>query len=311
MLHRQCPLEPIAIILDGLDECEGEDAQLRILEMITNGLRTNPDLPLRWLIFSRPEAHLKDAFSKLTNCGREELIIDAECRGDVEKYTRERITLIKDRFRKFTPPDWPPEAQWRELVDTVSGLFVLASTCLKFIGDPEEADPQSQLDVLLMFLRRSQGVLSRNPLAALDLLYSQILENILPTVFKTTRRILAYLCYKSQIDKYGDLNSAQALGNFLRLNQRAFFKAVHGLHSVMSIPELEDAPQFQLQFHHASFQDFLLDPNRSGKFFIDERMALMEMIESGFKWFEVRVMDFHTRNGKPDLDLEEVCSNGL
>jgi hypothetical protein len=102
-----------------------------------------------------------------------------------------------------------------ELLDAVSGLFVLASTCLNFIGDPDEADPPSRLDSLLTFMRRSRGVMLGNPLAALDLLYFRILEKIPPAVFVTTRRILGYMCYQNKLPKVGSFESAQVLSNFL------------------------------------------------------------------------------------------------
>ncbi|XP_006461556.1 hypothetical protein AGABI2DRAFT_118433 [Agaricus bisporus var. bisporus H97] len=292
LLHQR-PSQSFVIILDGLDECDGEDPQLRILDMINHMMRTNPNLPLRWLIFSRPEAHLKDAFFDLTNCGREELILDAECRDDVERYTREHISRIKHKLRKFVPADWPPEEQMRELLNAVSGLFVLASTCLNYIGDPSEADPRSRLDALLIFMHRSQENVSMNPLAALDLFYSRILEGIPSAIFKTTTRILAHTSYKSQFYELKRLHSAQALCNFLRIDQVAFYKAVRGLHAVMSIPEPEDAAISQLQFHHTSFQDFLLDPNRSGKFVIRKHEALLDIVQSGIYWYEVDVIHFH------------------
>jgi hypothetical protein len=286
--------------LDGLDECESEDAQLEILDMITNALRTNPDLPLRWLIFSRPEVHLKDALSKYTNCGREELIIDAACRDDVEKYTRDGISLIKDKFSKFTPPDWPPADQLQELINRVSGLFVYASTCLRFIGDRDEANPESQLNALLTFMRRSEGVIgSQSPLAALDLLYSRILDDIPPTVFKTTQLILAFMSYQTRFDLYTDLSSAQAFCNFLRLDKRTFYNASRGLHSVMSIPDPENAAGSSLRFYHASFQDFLLDPNRSGKFVICKQKTLVDILHLVIYWHDVDAAHFHTHDGKP------------
>ncbi|KAF7770806.1 hypothetical protein Agabi119p4_6780 [Agaricus bisporus var. burnettii] len=179
-LQRERPRKPIIVILDGLDECAGEKAQREILEMITNAIRTNPDLPLRWLIFSRPEAHLKNVFSRKTDRGREELIIDTEGRENVERYVKDRLIEIKATYNDMIPADWPPPAKLEELLYAVLGLFIFASTCLNYIDDPEEADPVSQLDSLLSFLRRPQGVVSRNPLAALDLLYSRILQDIPP-----------------------------------------------------------------------------------------------------------------------------------
>jgi hypothetical protein len=177
-LQLRRPRQPIVIILDGLDECEGESAQREILQMITSAIRTNPDLPLRWLIFSRPEAHLKSAFSRNSLCGREELIIDTECREDVERYVKDRLVEIQNTHDDITPADWPSPDSLQELLDAVSGLFVFASTCLNFIDDPDKADPPSQLDSLLTFMRRSQSVLSRNPLAVLDLFYSVRLRRL-------------------------------------------------------------------------------------------------------------------------------------
>jgi hypothetical protein len=297
-LQRQRPREPIVVILDGLDECEDEDAQLEILDMITNALRTNPDLPLRWLIFSRPESHLKDAFSKYTNCGREELVIDAECRDDVEKYTRDGISQIRDKFSKFTPTDWPPADLLQELIEKISGLFVYASTCLHFIGDRDEANPESRLLALLTFMRHSEGIITpQSPLAALDLLYSRILEQILPTVFMTTSQILAFMSHRTKLDRYDRINSALTLCNFLRLDRYTFYNATRGLHSVLRIPEPEDAAEFQLQFYHTSFQDFLLDPNRSGKFVSSEYTALVETLQLFIYWYEIDAINFHTHDG--------------
>jgi hypothetical protein len=113
-------------------------------------------------------------------------------------------------------------------------------------------------------------------------------------MFPTTWRILACLSIHGLYWVY----SAQALSNFLRLDQRTFYKAVRGLHSVMWIPDLEDAAQFQLRFYHASFQDFLLDPNRSGKFSIDPQTALVDIIMSSIYWCDIYAMHFHTNDGK-------------
>jgi hypothetical protein len=307
-LQRQCPRRPIVIILDGLDECEGEKAQLEILEMVTNAVRSYPDLPLRWLIFSRPEAHLKNAFSFNSECGREELIIDDECRENVERYIKDRLVQIKCAYNDVTPADWPSPDSLQELLDAVSGLFVFASTCLNFIDDPDKANPPSQLDSLVAFMRRSQGFVSGNPLAVLDLLYSQILERIPPEVYNTTKQILTYMSHRNEVDSNQCLHSAQALSNFLRLNQQTFYVATRGLHSVTSIPKPADANKYQLRFYHASFQDFLINPNRSGKFCISEQDAVAVIVPLCVHWCEVDTALFHTDDGKPCMK-ENACEN--
>jgi hypothetical protein len=108
------------------------------------------------------------------------------------------------------------------------------------------------------------------------------------------------MSYRSQFDPGKKLSSAQALSNFLRLDQHTFYKASRGLHSVMAIPEPEDAAKFQLQFYHASFQDFLLDPNRSGKYAICKQKALVEILHFLTYWYDVDAGHFHTHDGKAD-----------
>jgi hypothetical protein len=68
----------------------------------------------------------------------------------------------------------------------------------------------------------------------------------------------------------------------------------------MSIPEGKEADKKQLQFYHASFHDFLFDPNRSNKFAIDEQDALLDVIQMGIHWYEVDVTHFHSNGGKLD-----------
>lgn len=294
ILQHQKSCDVFVIILDGLDECEGADAQLMIIDMIAEAVRLNQDLPLLWLICSRPEVHLKRAFSRLADCGREELIIDAECRSDVERYLQDGIKGIKAKYGDIIPRHWPSEDQLWKLFTAVSGLFVLASTILSYIGDPTDPDPVGQLDDLMAFLKRVAAVGSGNPLAALDLLYLQILGDISPKTFQTTWLILGHFIYTSGLY----LNSAQALCNFLRLEQHVFYKALRGLHSVVGVPEPEDAAQVPLSFYHASFQDFLRDPNRSGKFVIEEQKVLVSCTKLALFWYDIDLREFHTDDGE-------------
>ncbi|KAJ7089970.1 hypothetical protein C8R44DRAFT_648567, partial [Mycena epipterygia] len=49
------------IIVDGLDECRGEDVQQEILRCIGNSIQ-NSHFPVRFLISSRPEPHIRKMF---------------------------------------------------------------------------------------------------------------------------------------------------------------------------------------------------------------------------------------------------------
>ncbi|EKM81459.1 hypothetical protein AGABI1DRAFT_111777 [Agaricus bisporus var. burnettii JB137-S8] len=292
-LQRQCPREPMIIILDGLDECKGEDAQLKILEMISDSLRTSLDLPLRWLIFSRPEPHLKRTFFQIQDCAREELTIDAECRDDVEHYARGRVLKFKATYSDVTPTDWPSQEDFQKLVTAVSGHFVLAATSLNYIGDPDKANPPAQLDALLKFMYRSEVSLA-DPLESLDMLYSWILGHISPILFGTTWRILAHLFHHSELRPYLQIDgSAQALYNLLRLEPSIFYEALRELRPIMRIPKPEDAARYQVQFHHVSFQDFILDPKRAKEFFIEKQKMQVDILKSVLYWHDIDVKHFH------------------
>ncbi|KAJ7864220.1 hypothetical protein B0H14DRAFT_2736470 [Mycena olivaceomarginata] len=54
-----CP--PPVFIIDGLDECEDEDVQRQILHLIGTAARQQPNA-FRFLISSRPEAHIREFF---------------------------------------------------------------------------------------------------------------------------------------------------------------------------------------------------------------------------------------------------------
>ncbi|KAF9448008.1 hypothetical protein P691DRAFT_653590, partial [Macrolepiota fuliginosa MF-IS2] len=131
--------EPFMIILDGLDECEGEEPQLEFVSMISEAAQLK-NLPLLWLICSRPEAHLEYSFSMysfsmVAYCGREELLLDKESRDDADRYLRDELARIKNEYAYSMPKFWPSEDQFNQLSQFTSGLFIFASTGTKYIGD--------------------------------------------------------------------------------------------------------------------------------------------------------------------------------
>ncbi|KAF9444094.1 hypothetical protein P691DRAFT_678258, partial [Macrolepiota fuliginosa MF-IS2] len=308
--HKQWRIQkPFLVLLDGLDECEGERAQFEFLNMINEAAQLE-NLPLLWLICSRPEDHLQYAFSRVAYCGRQELVFDDECRDDVDRYLRDELERIRDEFRVVSPSPWPSEAQFHELSGSVSGLFVFASTSLKYVGDPTDGNPVGRLKELLSFLKHAEAIGTSNPLAALDLLYAQILNDVSKEVFPITWRILAHHIYTSS--RFQKMPSAQILCNFLHLDQITFYSALRKLHSVVAIPAPEDASNTPLRFHHASFGDFLSDPNRSGRFTVEEKKAGVDLAKSCLFWHNFDVTHFHTNDGwKFDINHRHMGLPGL
>ncbi|KAF9442971.1 hypothetical protein P691DRAFT_809679 [Macrolepiota fuliginosa MF-IS2] len=279
------------IILDGLDECDGEDAQLEIIELINNLLRSNVSLPIIWMICSRPEAHLKRTFAQTDydiQCWREFLPIGSEeSRRDTETFIRGQFKEIHKRYGEGVEEDtsgsWPPEAAIEQIVEKTSGLFVLVDTLLKHIEDPETHDPDQRLNEVLTFLKNSHLTGSRNPVHDLDLFYTRILSDIPNNHWPITRLILVASTFRSIW--VGQL-AVQPMCNLLGITRAKFYAAMRQLHSVIRIPDPSDAAETPLHFFHTTFLDYLTDPNRAGRFFIGRLVSYHDFtVAAGLREF--------------------------
>ncbi|KXN91945.1 hypothetical protein AN958_11005 [Leucoagaricus sp. SymC.cos] len=203
----------LLIVLDGLDECEGLDAQLELVEMIEEFNRV-ASLPFLWLICSRPDPHLMYIFSRSIECNRHQLSIDTETRKDAEKYLRDGFTSIQQKFFGTSGGDWPSPDHFQKILDITDGLFVLGHAILGYIGNPTFQNPTQRLLDFLAFMEHADRIATDNPLETLDLLYSRILMDISPVVMPTTRRILQHCLYDIDYYFYKKFSS-QVLANFL------------------------------------------------------------------------------------------------
>ena len=296
--------EPLLIVLDGLDECKGEHAQRDIIEMVSEAVHLKHDFPLVWLICSRSEAHLMYLFSKAdftVSCGREELVIDAESIADVDLYLRDGLAGIRDHFGDLTTPTWPSEEQFDELSRKASGHFGFASTALRYIGDLDFASPMIRLDDLLSFLVGVHVATSNSsPLEAFDALYTGILLGVPDEVLPTLKQIMGIYIY-GQYRSVG----VSVICNLFYIDQATFYHAVRKLHSVLDVPSPEVASNRPLRFFHASFEDFLRDPNRSDRFAISWEEFSLDHAKLCLSWYKTDLALFHMTDGgykitKPD-----------
>ncbi|KAF9450117.1 hypothetical protein P691DRAFT_774190 [Macrolepiota fuliginosa MF-IS2] len=277
ILRARRPSVPVLILLDGLDECNDEDAQCEFVELISQYIRLNPTPPVLWMICSRPESHLKNLLRRadyVIPCKRETLPIDDTiAQQDVYRYLWHGFHEIRVQYIHLLDIGrteiWPPEAQLRQIAGVVSGLFILADLILKFVGDKDRRNPQAQLNVYLNFTNTwglSGGI---NPFRALDLLYIQIMTGVHRDILPTTLQILSLVIFYLSENNLGGLTCSEA-ANFLGLDLGTFYCALDRLHSVLDIPPVEEAAFQPLRLFHSSFGEFLCDPDRSGPFALRE-----------------------------------------
>ncbi|KAF8201294.1 hypothetical protein K438DRAFT_1821748 [Mycena galopus ATCC 62051] len=153
----------LVIVIDGLDECEGQTIQQEILRAIGSAIHEGP-LPLRFFVFV-------DALR-----GIHRGVNINQSFYDVQKYLRNEFARIHrehDETMATVPFPWPTDEVVNTLVRKSSGYFIFASTVIKFIDD-KDFRPTERLKVI-MGIKESDG---GSPFAVLDQLYTQILSQV-------------------------------------------------------------------------------------------------------------------------------------
>ena len=120
--------EPWLILIDGLDECEGEEAQCEIVEIIGAFACRCPTSPLVWIVASRAEYWLRAAFNQknFQHCFRQEHveINSQDARRDVETYLSAEFEKTRRVFaHHLSGNDWPLEREFSELSRAASLCF--------------------------------------------------------------------------------------------------------------------------------------------------------------------------------------------
>jgi hypothetical protein len=166
--------DPFVIVLDAFDECSAP-------ETILGEILSQMPLPkaLRILITSRKEIPIQDGLDRL---GREGTSVrpinlneDQNIDNDIALFISTQLSDVASLPRYHLQKDWPGDDHRRRLVKKAGGLFIWASTVVKFIQDEQVSDPPGQLEVVLGN-HSSDNDSGSSPSAALDALYLQVFE---------------------------------------------------------------------------------------------------------------------------------------
>jgi hypothetical protein len=261
---------PLTIFIDGLDECEGHDVHEEILRAIRRSYSGHP-LPLRFIIASRPEPHIRELFESPFYDGGYHPFNVEESFEDVRKYLCDEFERIHREHRTMAniPSPWPSPDVLGKLVSNSSGHFIYAATIIKFIDD-KYYRPTERLGVV------QEGSDSDSAFDALDQLYM----NILSTTPRQSQ-LSPILCAIANFDLHPDV-----LDQLLGLDHGEARLLLRGLHSVLHVPSDESEPDDDTVYaHHASFLDFLDDPRRSGTFYVGGLQHRIDLARSFVKLF--------------------------
>ncbi|KAJ6490123.1 hypothetical protein C8R45DRAFT_826211, partial [Mycena sanguinolenta] len=260
--------DPVAILIDGLDECEGHNIQQEILRIIQNSSSKHP-ISLRFIIASRPEPHIREMFDLPVYIDKYRSFNVEQSFADVRKYLCDEFSRIH-REHSHTmasiPLLWPSPDVLEGLVSKSSGHFIYASTIIKFIDD-KNYRPTERLAVV------QDGATTESEAAfdPLDQLYMTILRSA-----PRQSQLIPILCAMANFDLA--VSMSDQLFGFADGDTRLILR---GLHSVLRIPSNDANP---ISSHHASFLDFLKDPSRSQNFYVGSLHHRMDLARSLLKF---------------------------
>jgi len=257
---------PQLIVVDGLDECLDKSAQTNLIQFLASSMARN-QLPLKFLIVSRPEVHIKSAVtlaSEQTTFSYLELNNDFLPDEDIRRFLTDKFREIKmcHPFCSGIPSFWPSKQQMDELICKASGQFIYASLAVRFINSACDS-PMRQLDIILGLRPPINHDL---PFAELDALYTFILSGT-----KNLESVLDILAVNSVLQESSDHLPVpvKMIEYVLCLEDGDVSIYLSPLNSLLEVSEDDDHDVDIIFFHHTSFTDFLSNPERSKDYYID------------------------------------------
>ncbi|KAJ7136934.1 hypothetical protein C8R44DRAFT_552986, partial [Mycena epipterygia] len=128
------PSPRAVVIIDGLDECDGQNVQQEILRSICSAIHAMK-LPIRFLIASRPEPQISEMFHVPPLDDLHRPVNIHQSFEDVRKYLSDEFARIHREhsatMARVSKP-WPTAQNIKHLVLKSSGYFIYASTVIKF-----------------------------------------------------------------------------------------------------------------------------------------------------------------------------------
>ena len=257
------------VIIDGLDECNGDSIQSKIMELVTKlVIKYSDKISLLWAFFSCPESYIDYKFSPYLDSSllsKVELPISESNDGDIKHYFCDKLCLLT-----FADTVWHLEDILNILVVMAAGLWIYATTLIRFIIDHEDLSWQWLVYVLEFHSQWIQSNTKSSVTAELDAFYKMIISQIsskhLPIVqqsllicYTTSKAVLHILCNIHGLaleDLKHILSKLYSVLTFIPGRKREWGEA---------FPE-----SAYISFYHTSFIEFLLDKTRLEEHWLED-----------------------------------------
>jgi len=257
---------PILFVIDALDECSGEtsDGMLdeamchavvtSMLEALVVLTQSDPRLPVKFLVTSRPETQIRDTSISDENFSHILRLHAAdanEVNADISRYITTTLhTKLSNhpRLRSMIT-----DGEVEHLVRLCNGLFIVAATALKHTFG---AGADAAVAKFKRLLNASGDSLSTGVSASLDSMYTAVMEDAVRADTSEATQLSGLLRLISSLLSTRTMLSVTSLTKILNLELYDVRASFSRLHAVIHVPEDDDVPE--LRIVHASFGDYLL-----------------------------------------------------
>lgn len=302
--------EPIVIIVDALDECDGDDNAKLIIYLFARA-KTLISVQLKVFLTSRPELPLRLGFKAIEGKYQDLILHEIPnlvVEHDISLFLENELSQIRHDYNMTVPDDrqlskdWPTGSDVTILVQMAIPLFIYAATVCRFIGDRKLGTPDGQL----------KKVVQPRPghhLSKLGSTYLPVLDNlIVDTSAEQHAEILRQFRYVvGSIIILASPLSTTALARMLDLPREDIDSRLDMLHSVLSVPSSLHEP---VRLLHLSFRDFLLKKTAENAFWVDEAQTHKAVASNC-----LRVMDCLRRDvcelGAPGIHRSSINSEKI
>jgi len=241
---------PLVFVIDALDECHDQTELAQLIKDIAE-FESDANVKVKFMLTSRPEMHIRGtpiADSRFSSILQLHTISKAEVTSDIRLYIERTLEGCSSDATWYTARD--VEA----LLKLASGLFIFASTVLKYIL--ARGSVEGRVDRLT---KATTAVgMGTTATAALDNIYKLVIieaSQVDIDELQAVKRVLAcILTARTSL-------SVQALAELTRMKSTTLRGSLELLHSVVYLPTEDAEPG--LRTLHASFGDFLFDARRA------------------------------------------------
>ena len=265
------------IIIDALDECKDEEPASAILSVLSCYVDQIPHV--KFFITGRPEPKIRSGFRlkplrPITEVLKLHDVKPSLVDGDIKLFFRTQLTNIaEDRSDCDLTDDWPSSNEIDVLCKKAAGLFIYASTAVKFITS-EYHTPNERLTLITSIPQST----THEGKSGIDLLYTQVLRQAFCNVGSDGQ--VLYSHFRSVVGAvllvFNPLPMKE-LSTLLKTSNISTI--VRSLHSLLLIPESIEDP---IHTFHKSFPDFLTGQERceDKRFFVDPSVHHTELLFS-------------------------------